>query len=83
VDLAPPTGLAAKLNELGQGKRDAQFVPFHFDPDRLAVSGLHAMGRVAGEASREGGRRGGIFRLVRRDVDCLAKVSPERPPGRA
>jgi hypothetical protein len=43
VGLAPPIGLAAKLDELGQGKHDAQLVPFHFNPDRLAVSGLHAM----------------------------------------
>jgi hypothetical protein len=43
VGLAPPIGVAAKLDELGQSKRHAQLVPFHFDPDRLVVSGLHAM----------------------------------------
>jgi hypothetical protein len=43
VGLAPPIGLATKLDKLGQSKPDTQLVPFHFDPDRLAVSGLHAM----------------------------------------
>ena len=53
-------GLAAKLDELGQGERDTQLVPFHLDPDRLALSAA-GYGRVRGETSREGGRQGGSF----------------------
>jgi len=48
-------GLAAKLDELGQGERDTQLVPFHLDPDRLALSAAR-YGRVRGETSREGRR---------------------------
>src|SRR5215217_882895 len=56
--LAPMVGLAAKLDELGQGERETQLVPFHLDPDQLALSAAR-YGCVRGETSREGRRHGG------------------------
>jgi hypothetical protein len=80
VALAPPIGLASKLDKLGQGKRHAQLVPFHLDPDRLAVSGLHAM------AASRARHHAKVESEVGSSVLCYAtwiaspKVLPERPP---